>query len=131
MGNILITPVKIHLKDKTPVIAKPYPISTCLRDKVSTKINTLLKIGVIQPSTSRYAAPAFFSLKKDGSIRILIDFRELNKKIYDTPGCFPTIYEDLDLLKGMTYFSKLDLKMGYYQIPINKEDTSYYHLSPH
>ncbi len=122
LGKIEMEPIRIPLVDNIPTICKAYPISVALREKVKYDLGRLQELGIITKSRSNYASPAFFALKKDGSIRILIDYRKLNQKLVDTSGTFPTVYDELELLAGKTLFSKINLQMGYYQVPVHAND---------
>ena len=85
-----------------------------------TKI--LLEKGYIEPSTSPYGAPILFVQKKDGSLRMVIDYRALNKLTVKNKYPMPRIDDTLDQLQGSTLFTSLDLTSGYHQIRITEED---------
>ena len=78
--------------------------------------------GFIQKSVSRYGAPTMFTPKKDGTPRMVVDYRELNKITVKNGYPLPNPDELFPLLAGAKYFSKIDLHSGYYQIPIAKAD---------
>ena len=79
-------------------------------------------MGVVRPSTSPYASHIVMIKKKDGSNRMCVDFRKLNKTTEVDPEPMTTA-EDLFLrLSGMKYLSKIDLTKGYWQIPVAPED---------
>ncbi|GJP44696.1 hypothetical protein CLOM_g4057 [Closterium sp. NIES-68] len=80
------------------------------------QIEYLLAKGLIRPSTSSYGAPVLFTLKQDGSLRMCIDYRALNKQTIKNKYLIPRIDDLLDQLRGATVFSKLDLRSGYWQI---------------
>lgn len=85
-------------------------------------INKLLAEGKIRPSTSPYGAPVLFVKKKDGGLRMCIDYRALNSQTIKNRYALPCIDELLDRLHGAIYFSKIDLTNGYYQIAIDERD---------
>jgi len=78
----------------------------------------LLKDGKISLFTSPYGAPVLFVKKKDGSLRMCIDYRALNSQTVKNRYAFPRIDELLDRLYGAKRFSKIDLTSGYWQIAI-------------
>ena len=101
-----------------PIYRLTQPELTELRKQIA---DLLLK-GYIEPSTSPYGAPVLFVRKKDGSLRLCIDYRALNKITIKNKYPLPRIDDLLDQLNGSTCFSSIDLKSGYYQIPIHEED---------
>ena len=74
--------------------------------------------GSIRPSVSPWGAPVLFLKKKDGSLRICIDYRQLNKVTIKNKYHLPRINNLFDQIKGATVFSKIDLKLGYDQLRI-------------
>mgnify|MGYP002514658875 FL=1 len=72
--------------------------------------------GFIQPSTLPWGAPVLFVRKKDGTLRLCIDYRQLNRVTIKNRYPLPRIDDLFDQLKGATVFSKIDLRSGYYQL---------------
>ncbi|CAF4274253.1 unnamed protein product [Rotaria sp. Silwood2] len=86
-------------------------------------IQEFLKAGLISESNSLYAAPAILVKKKDNSFRFVVDYRLLNAITIKDSSPLPNMEDTIFKLgKGFSYFSKLDLKSGFYQIPINEND---------
>jgi hypothetical protein len=81
-----------------------------------------LASGRIQRSKSPAGAPILFIPKKDGTLRLCVDYQGLNKVTVKNQYPLPLISEILDRLAGAKFFSKLDLQDAYYRIRINKED---------
>ena len=77
---------------------------------------------MIRPSVSPWGAPVLFVKKKDGSLRLCIDYRELNKLTIKNKYPLPRIDDLFDQLKDAVYFSKIDLRTGYHQLKIKSED---------
>ncbi|GJP44801.1 hypothetical protein CLOM_g4216 [Closterium sp. NIES-68] len=94
----------------------PYRLSHIELADMKKQIEYLLAKGLIRPSTSPYCAPVLFTPKPDGSLRMCIDYRALNKQTIKNKYPIPRIDDLLDLLRGATVFSNLDLRSGYWQI---------------
>ncbi|GJP42002.1 hypothetical protein CLOM_g1600 [Closterium sp. NIES-68] len=99
-----------------PTFRAPYRLSPTELTDMKKQIEYLLAKGLIRPSTSPYGAPVLFTLKPDGSLRMCIDYRALNKQTIKNKYPIPRIDDLLDQLRGATVFSKLDLQSGYWQI---------------
>ena len=121
-GNAAGMEHSVLLTTAEPVKSKPDGLPYRVRETLKEDINDMLKMGVIRPSTSPYASPTVIVKKPDGSNRICIDYRKLNKiSVFDPE---PMIKADdlFQKLSGDKYFTKLDLSKGYWQIPVKKED---------
>ena len=90
--------------------------------ELKTQLQDLLDKGFIRPSVSLGGAPVLFVKKKDDSMRICSDYRELNKRTVKNKYPLPRIEDLFDQLRGATVFSKIDLRSGYHQIKIKNED---------
>ncbi|KAJ9513279.1 hypothetical protein QJQ45_001317 [Haematococcus lacustris] len=86
------------------------------------QVSALLEKGWIEPSASPWGAPVLFVQKKDGSLRMCIDYRALNKRTVRDRYPLPRIDDLLDQVRGKKVFSSLDLQSGYHQIRITPED---------
>ena len=104
-----------------PVNIKPYRYPHHHKTKNERLTQDLLKCGVISKSRSPYAAPVVLVRKKDGSFRLCIGYRGLNKVTIKNKFPIRFIDEMMDELHGAKYFSKLDLRSGYYQIKVRLE----------
>jgi hypothetical protein len=91
-------------------------------DELKKQLEELLEQGFIRPSVSPYGAPILFVRKKDGSLRMCVDYRALNKITIKNKYPLPRIDELLDRLHGAKFFSKLDLMSGYHQVRIKDQD---------
>lgn len=81
-------------------------------------------MGLIRPSISLGGAPIIFVKKKDGSLHLCIDYRDLNRSTIKNRYPIPRIDDLFDQMKGATVFSKIDLRSGYHQLRIKEEDIS-------
>ena len=82
----------------------------------------MLEHGFIRPSQSPWGAPVLFVPKKDGTLRFCVDYQWLNKKTIRNRYPLPLPEEMMDRLRGAQVFSKIDLRSGYWQMPVRKED---------
>ena len=85
------------------------------------QLEELLKKGYIRPSVSPWGASVLFVKNKDGTLRLCIDFRHLNKVTINNKYPLPIIDYLFDQLKGARIFSKIDLRLGYHQVRIREE----------
>ena len=85
-------------------------------------LQDLLDKGFIRPSVSPWGAPVLFIKKKDGSLRLCIDYRELNKVTVKNKYPLPRIDDLFDQLQGASIFLKIDLCSGYHQLKVKKDD---------
>ncbi|KAJ9512274.1 hypothetical protein QJQ45_012943 [Haematococcus lacustris] len=99
-----------------------YKLSPREEAEVKKQVAELLAKGLIEPSSSPYGAPILFVQKKDGSLRMCIDYRALNKLTVRDRYPLPRIDDLFDKLAGKRVFSSLDLQSGYHQIRITEED---------
>jgi hypothetical protein len=113
----------IPLTDDIPVCVKQYPLPRAAREALKDRVTEFLDAGIIQPSNSAYNSPVWMVQKKDGTWRVCVDYRELNKKIPNDPFPLPRIEEMLEEFRDCQFISTCDLYWGFYQIPVNRADT--------
>ena len=106
----------------SPPYRSIYRLSLKEKQEVTKTITELLESHHIEPSTSPYGAPILFVGKKDGSLRMCVDYRALNKLTVKNRYPLPRIDDLLDQLHGAKYFTSLDLASGYHQIRIKDTD---------
>lgn len=121
LGMTNVSAMRIKLNDDSPVSYKPYRLSHKEREIVRGLVNELLDNKIIQDSNSSYASPIVLVKKKNNDYRLCIDYRSLNKKTIKDSYPMPVIDDQLDRLNGKKYFTSLDLKSGYYQIPMAED----------
>ncbi|XP_060071934.1 uncharacterized protein LOC132551808 [Ylistrum balloti] len=113
---------EIRTTTNEPVRAKNYPIPYNMKDTIREEVEKMLKMGVIEKSDSPYGAPVVIVRKKDGTNRFCIDYRQLNRVTIFDAEPMPNADDIFSRLSGNTYFSRLDLNKGYWQVPM--EETS-------
>jgi hypothetical protein len=92
--------------------------------ELNSQLEELIQKHFIRPSVSPWGAPVLLAKKKDGSIRLCVDYRRLNKVIIKNKYPLSRIDDVLDQLKGASVFSKINLRSGYHQIRIKSSDVS-------
>ncbi|KAL0537094.1 hypothetical protein IC582_026064 [Cucumis melo] len=113
----------IELESGTvPISRAPYRMAPTELKELKVQLQELLDKGFIRPSVSPWGAPVLFVKKKDGSMRLCIDYRELNKVTIKNRYPLPRIDDLFDQLQGATVFSKIDLRSGYHQLRIKDGD---------
>ena len=106
----------------TPISIPPYRMAPKELEELKAQIDELRTKGFIRPSVSPWGAPALFVKKKDGSLRMCIDYRKLNRVTVKNKYPLPRIDDLFDQLGGCEFFSKIDLRSGYHQLRVKKED---------
>ncbi|GJZ99883.1 putative reverse transcriptase domain-containing protein [Tanacetum coccineum] len=106
----------------TPVAKSPYRLAPSKMQELSEQLKELQDKGFIRPSHSPWGAPVLFVKKKDGSMRMCIDYHELNKLTVKNRYPLPRIDDLFDQLQGARYFSKIDLRSGYHQLRVHEDD---------
>ncbi|GKB08536.1 putative reverse transcriptase domain-containing protein [Tanacetum coccineum] len=101
-----------------PVARAPYRLAPAEMQELSTQLQELFDRGFIRPSSSPWGAPILFVKKKDGSFRMCIDYRELNKLTVKNRYQLPRIDDLFDQLQGSRVYSKIDLRSGYHQLRV-------------
>lgn len=115
-------PFKIELTEEAEPHKKGiYRLSEPESQELLRQIRDLIEKGFIQPSTSPWGAPVLFAAKKDGGLRLCIDYRALNKQTVKNCYPLPRIDEIFDSLRQATLFTTLDLRSGYHQIRLDPE----------
>lgn len=117
--------MKINLIHDTPIFSRPRRLSYHERTAVQKIVQDLLQDKIIRPSTSPYASALVLVPKKNGEIRMCIDYRPLNKITIRDNHPLPLIDDCLDHLGGKNFFTLLDLKSGFHQIRMHDDSVQY------
>ena len=112
---------QIDTGDAAPIKQLPRRLLHALKQVVDSQVKEMLETEVIEPSNSPWASPIVLVKKRDGSWRFCIDFRKLNDVTRKDAYPIPQVFDLIDSLSGNTYFTTLDLKSGYWQVPVHPD----------
>ncbi|KAJ8340547.1 hypothetical protein SKAU_G00351800 [Synaphobranchus kaupii] len=112
----------IRLSDARPFQERSRRLAPADIDDVRRHLQGLLATGILKESRSPYASPIVVARKRNGSVRMCIDYRTLNNRTIPDQYTMPRLDDALDCLSGSKWFSVLDLRSGYYQIAMADED---------
>lgn len=115
----------IKVTDPTKFVRRTYPIPIKYREQVDLEVQQMLEDGIISRSNSDFLNPMVIVRKKNGSVRLCLDMRNLNSVIEREYDCTPSVDELFLKCEGARYLSKLDLTSSFWQIPIKKQDRKY------
>ena len=124
LGSTSLAEHTIDIADAHPISCVPYRVSVAERRIITEKIAEMLRQGIICPSFSSWAAPVFLVKKKSGEHRFCVDYRRLNAVTKRDVYPLPRMDDVFDRLTGAKFFSSLDLKSGYWQVPDAGADRS-------
>ncbi|KAL6417479.1 hypothetical protein ACFW04_012707 [Cataglyphis niger] len=112
---------QIRLKPGSPIKQRYRPRNPAMQTVINAEVDRMLEAGIIEPSASAWSSPVVLAKKKDGTYRFCIDYRKLNQASEKDAYPLPHIITTLDKLRGARYLSTLDLKEGYWQVPLDME----------
>ncbi|XP_075454672.1 uncharacterized protein LOC142493868 [Ascaphus truei] len=112
----------IRLSDATPFRERSRRLASKDADEVRGLIDEMKTAGIVRESRSPYASPIVVVRKKNGTVRLCVDYRTLNNRTIPDQYTLPRIEDLLNALTGSKWFSVLDLRSGYYQVPMGPED---------
>ncbi|XP_015437583.1 PREDICTED: uncharacterized protein LOC107192764 [Dufourea novaeangliae] len=115
----------ITVKSDQPVCFRPRRLAFAEKEQLRKILDDLCEQKIIRPSNSPYASPIVLVRKKNGELRLCIDYRELNKITIKDNFPAPFIDDCLDQLRGRKYFSKLDLKNGFHHVKVSESCIKY------
>lgn len=117
--------LNINLKDNKPVYSRPRRLPIPEREVVERQVEKWIDDGIVEPCVSEFASPVVVTKKKDGSDRVCIDYRSINKLIEKDKYPIPLIEDLIDALKDSKIFSSLDLENGFFHVDVSKESQKY------
>nr|GEW75828.1 putative reverse transcriptase domain-containing protein [Tanacetum cinerariifolium] len=112
----------VLIPEAVSVAKSPYLLAPSELEELSGQLKELQDKGFIRPSSSPWGAPVLFVKKKDGSFRMCINYRKLNKLTVKNRYPLPRIDDLFDQLQGSQFFSKIDLWSGYHQLRVHEDD---------
>eukprot|EP00731_Ephydatia_muelleri_P007554 Em0003g1802a len=121
-GKTNLVEYRIHTDSAPPLRLPAYRLPYAYRDRVKKELDDMLKLGIIEPSASEWASPMVVVAKKDGALRICVDFRRLNAISKYDAYPMQRIDELVDKLGKARFVTTVDLTKGYWQVPIAEED---------
>ncbi len=124
-GLTTLTSYSITLTCITPVWSPTYSIPIAHQEAFRQEIDNLLDLDIIEPSTSKYSSSPMPVAKKDGGIRIVIDFKKLNAITVREPFTMPSVEDIISKLGSATVLSKIDLQKGFHQVPMEHTSKQY------
>ena len=123
MGPANIPPVHLHTTTDAPLYQAPRHLNPSMQQELQKILDPMIKDDVIAPATQfDITSPIVMVKKKNGEFRMCVDFRKLNERLVPDNYPLPLIKDLHDSMAGAKWFSTLDLKSGFWQIPIHQED---------
>ena len=123
-GHTDIVEHRIETGTCKPVFHPPYRIPPAWKAEVREEIRGMLEAGIVVPSKSPWTSPLVPVRKKDGSLRLCVDYRQLNTITAEDRYPMPRVEELLEQLGSANYISTIDLTKGYYQVSVHPDDRS-------
>lgn len=117
-----VEPMRLVLEPEArPIVQKVRRLTPVRQEAVRKQIESLLASGIIRPSDSPWASPLVIVPKRDGNIRLCVDFRMLNHQTVPDRYPLPHVKTILQRLAGQRYFAVLDMKSGFHQLPLHRD----------
>ena len=113
--------IELH-PSTSPISMTPHRMAPVELQELRVQLQELLDKGFIRPSTSLRGAPVLFAKKKDKTLRLCIDYRQLNRVTIKNRYLLPRIDDLFDQLRGARVYSKIDLRTGYHQLRVRDTD---------
>ena len=121
-GRTSIAEHSIETENAQPVRLPPYRLPHAYRDAIDQELRDMEEAGIIEPSSSAWASPLLPVKKKDGTIRLCVDYRKLNSVSRRDAYPMPRIDDLIDDIGGAKFITTLDLAKGYWQVPVRETD---------
>ena len=125
IGKAKVSPHVIELSDSTPIWLKPRSFSEPVNLEIDRQCELLEMMDIIEKCDSRWSSPIVPVRKGDGSLRLCVDYRKINKVTKTENFPIPNLTDSIYRGSNIKYFSKLDLIKGYYQVPVDVNSRKY------
>lgn len=123
--------LKVELSDETPIYQRPRRYAPVEKAAIDKQVDEWLKAGVIVPGSSDFSFQVVLAKKKDNSDRVCVDLRKLNKRTIKDRFPAPLMEEVLDTLQGAKIFTTIDLKNGFFHVPVEEKSRKYLSFVTH
>lgn len=124
-GRTVLVEHVVRLKERGPVRQQSYGVPQHLMEKLLKEVEEMQRLGVIEPSQSEWCSPVVIVVKKDGSLRICINFRKLKAMSEFDAYPMPRIDDLLEKIGRARFITTLDLCKGYWQVPLEVSSCPY------
>lgn len=124
-GFVGVTKHRIELYDETPIYQRPRRFPEVVGREIERQCEELRLLDIIEPSSSPWSSPVVPVRKKDGTIRMCVDYRKLNTVTKSDKFPIPNLNDAVFGLHGMRYFTSMDLVRGYYHLPLEEDSREY------
>ena len=121
-GRTSLVRHQIDTGEARPVRQPARRLPLAKRDEAEKQVEKMKEAGIIEPSVSPWVSPIVLVRKKDGTIRFCVDYRQLNQVTLKDSYPLPRIDDTLDAISGSKWFTTLDLKSGYWQVEMDKQE---------
>jgi hypothetical protein len=132
IGLAKVTAHEINLHDDTPIYQRPRRFPEPVTQEIEKQCQELYSMDIIEPSSSPWSSPVVPIRKKDGTLRLCVDYRRLNRVTKPDRYPLPNLVDSVYALRGNKFFTVVDLVRGYYQVPVHENSREYTAFStPH
>ena len=125
IGRAKVSPHQIELTDYTPIWQKPRRVPEPVKQEIEEQCRQLELMDIIEKCDSDWSSPVVPVKKKDGKLRLCVDYRRLNKVTVEQNFPIPNLTDSIYSANKIKYFTKLDLIKGYYQVPIHPDSRKF------
>lgn len=115
----------VIVTNSPPIKQRYYRVNPLVQEQIDRELDEMLKLGIVEPSSSPWSSPILLVKKRDGSFRFCVDYRKLNAVTVRDSYPLPQVSDILDKLRHAKYISSLDVKSAYWQVPVAESSRQY------